>query len=66
VSSTQRNDTSRGVFLARIAIAWDERPDLTFAQLLTQALNSAQIEHLGMLDNHEIITALQHFTAKKE
>lgn len=66
MGSTQRNDTSRAVFLAHVARAWDERPGLTFCQLIAQALNTAQIEHFEKLENHEILTALQHFTSHKE
>ncbi len=38
MGSTLRNDTRAAIFLERIAKAWDKRHDLSFGQLLYEAL----------------------------
>lgn len=43
MGSTLRNDTSKAIFLERLARARDKRPDLTFGQLLAGALEQPDI-----------------------
>jgi hypothetical protein len=60
MGSTLRNDTSKALFLERIARAWDKRPELTFGQLLDFATSAFTTGLLHATDT-EIIQAVEHF-----
>lgn len=70
--STQRNDTSVAVFASRVAKCLEKRPDLTFGQMLYEALQ----DHLGhdlpldvalnlrRFSDTQLIEALERFILK--
>jgi len=77
MGSTLRNDTRAAVFLERLAKAWDKRGDLTFGQLLYEALGDMPVtseEHdeltqqlldvalkLRRLDNNQLAEEVERF-----
>ena len=59
MSSTARGEFSRANTLARIAIAWDKRPDLTFGELIARALAFSTLAKVG--DTPETFARLEAF-----
>jgi hypothetical protein len=47
VGSTARTDVSRANTLARIAVAWDKRPSLSFGELLARSLAHSTLARVG-------------------
>lgn len=72
MGSTLRNDTSIAVFASRIAKCLEKRPDLTFGQMMYEALQ----EHLGhdqpldvalnlrRLSDTQLVEALERYVLK--
>lgn len=72
MGSTLRNDTGIAVFASRIAKCMEKRPDLTFGQLVYEALQ----DHVGhdrpldvavnlrRLDDRQFVEALERFALK--
>ncbi len=65
MGSTQRNDTTLGVLLWRLAKAGDKVPELSFGQLLTLALTEGQLANLAHLADSEIGDAVDRFVLKR-
>jgi hypothetical protein len=66
MGSTQRNDTTRGRFLARLAVAWDKAPLLPFGKLLTLGLTEGQLASLEHLTDSEIAESVENFARRRE
>lgn len=68
MGSTIRNDTSKALFLERIAKAWDKVPNLSFGELISKAME----EDTGWLDtpmsdysNKQIAEAIERYVLLK-
>lgn len=56
MASTLRADVHRAQFLARLAKSWDKRPDLSFGELLSGALEIPKT-----LSDEEIAKTVERF-----
>jgi hypothetical protein len=45
--STSRTEVKRANLLARIAVAWDKRPELSFGELIARSLAHSTLAQIG-------------------
>ena len=68
---TARNDTSVAVFAGRIATAIEKRPDLTFGQIIYEALQTTSHDmpievalNLRRMTDQQLIESIEDFVLK--